>query len=354
MKTLFLSISAIALGATAAQAGGLDRSGQGIGVIFEGGGYVELSYGTVSPSVTGTFGGAVSSGDIAPTYAQFSLGVKTDINSKVSLALIMDQPWGASVSYPASAAPYPFAGTDAAVTSQAITAIGRYKFSDRLGVHAGLRLETLNGEATIPAAGYALDVTGGGGTGYLVGVSYEIPDIALRVALTYNSEVTQTLTGTEAVVVPASFDVTTPQSVNLDFQTGIAADTLLFGSVRWVDWSEFDISPPVYVGATGGPLVSYSNDVVTYSLGVGRKFSDSFSGSISLGYEAAQGGTASNLAPTDGYFSVQLGGKYTSGNMSISGGVRYVMLGDTTTETIAADFSGNTALGVGLKVGYSF
>ncbi len=354
MRRLLLSISALTLGASAAHAGGLDRSGQGIGVLFESGGFVELSYGMVSPNVTGTFGGAVSSGNMAPTYSQFSLGVKTDINSKLSVALVMDQPWGADVSYPTSAAPYPFAGTTASLTSQGLTAIGRYRFSDRVAAHAGVRFETLNGEASIPSLGYALDVTGDGGTGYLVGLSYEIPDIALRVALTYNSPVTQTLTGTEVSVVPASFDVTTPQSVNLDFQSGIAADTLLFGSIRWVDWSEFEISPPVYVGAAGGPLVSYDSDAVTYSLGVGRKFSDAFSGSISLGYEASKGGTASNLAPTDGYFSVQLGGKYTSGNMSISGGVRYVMLGDATTEVIGADFSGNSAIGVGIKVGYSF
>ena len=38
-------------------------------------------------------------------------------------------------------------------------------------------------------------------------------------------------------------DVDTPQSVQLDFQTGVAPKTLVFGYVRWVDWSEFSISP---------------------------------------------------------------------------------------------------------------
>ncbi len=354
MKHSLIFAAAITGIAGAAHAGGIERAGQNIGVLFEDGGYVELSYGMVNPSVSGTFGGAVSSGDMAPSYSQVSLGVKADINEKLSFAMVMDQPWGANVDYPASAAPYPFAGTTAEVSSQALTAVARYKLNDRFSLHAGLRQETVSGTASIPAAAYALDVTGGGGTGYLVGGAFEIPDIALRVALTYNSAIDQTLTGTEAGVIPTSFDVSTPQSVNLDFQSGIAADTLLFGSIRWVDWTAFDITPPVYLGATGSSLVSYTNDVTTYTLGVGRRFSDSFSGSVAVGYEAAQGGTASNLAPTDGYLSFQVGGKYTKGNMAISGGVRYVKLGDATTETIGAAFTGNNAIGVGVKVGYSF
>lgn len=51
---------------TAANAGGLDRSGQSIGAIFEDGRYVELSYGHVMPSVTGVFMGFADSGNIAP------------------------------------------------------------------------------------------------------------------------------------------------------------------------------------------------------------------------------------------------------------------------------------------------
>ena len=52
MKNLITAASILTLSATGALAGGLDRSGQGIGIIFEEGGFVELSYGNVSPSVT--------------------------------------------------------------------------------------------------------------------------------------------------------------------------------------------------------------------------------------------------------------------------------------------------------------
>ncbi len=352
MKNLFLTASVLAVSSMGAMAGGLDRSGQGIGIIFEQGGYVELSYGMVMPSVSGAFG-AISSGDMAPTYSQFSLGVKQDINEKISVAIILDQPFGANVDYATSPAVYPFSGTSAALSSQAVTAVARYKLSDRLSVHAGLRHQTMTGVVAIPLVAYTLDVTGSGGLGYVIGGAFEIPDIALRVSLSYNSAIGHTFTGTERGAA-VEFDSTTPQSVNLDFQSGIAADTLLFGSIRWVDWTSFDITPPGYAAVPGGSLVDYSNDVFTYTIGVGRKFSDSFSGSLALGYETATGDPGTNLAPTDGFFSVQLGGKYTMGDMNISGGIRYVILGDTTTETIGASFTDNSAIGIGLKVGYSF
>ncbi|GAB5436920.1 hypothetical protein [Falsiruegeria mediterranea] len=80
--------------------------------------------------------------------------------------------------------------------------------------------------------------------GYALGVAWERPDIAARVSLTYSSAMEHTLLESESlnppppvpagtlVTVPASSTIETPQSVNLDFQTGIAPDTLLFGSVR--------------------------------------------------------------------------------------------------------------------------
>lgn len=354
MKHLLVSTALVALGTSAAMAGGLDRSGQGIGTLFETGNYVELSYGMVQPTITGVLGGVLNSGDVGSDYSQFSIGVKTDVSDKLSFALIVDQPFGAAVDYTNADPGYAIMGNATAnVSSQAATILVRYKLSDRFSVHAGLRQQSISGDATIPGLGYALDVTGSSGTGYAVGGAFEIPDIALRAALTYNSEITHTMTGTEGGGA-TSFDLVTPDSINFDFQTGIAADTLLFGSIRWVNWSDFNISPPIYTVGFGGPLVSYSDDVVSYSLGIGRKFSDSFSGSIALGYEAATGTAASNLAPTDGRVSITVGGKYTMGDTEISAGVSYINLGDTTTETISAAFADNSALGVGVKVGFRF
>ena len=350
MKFVLSGLAALALSTVAAQAGGIDRSGQSISAIFEEGNYAELSFGFVQPTVEGTFthplAGALASGDVAPDYSQMGLAAKMDINAKVSLGLILDSPYGANVNY--DTAGYPLLGTSAEVKTSSISFIGRYKLNDAFSVHAGLRQVTASGFYD-PTGPYASTYSSGTDTGYLVGVAFEKPEIALRVALTYANETNFALDGTAGDAT-----ATMPQSVNLDFQSGIAANTLLFGSIRWADWSKATIDDTL-----AGNLVSYTRDTVTYSLGLGRKFNESFSGAVTLGYEAADGELASNLSPTDGYFSVGLGGSYTSGNMKISGGVRFIDIGDATTEPAGAFpggavFSGNTAVGVGVKVAFTF
>ncbi len=346
MKFVLSGLAALTLTTAAAHAGGIDRSGQSISAIFETGNYVELSYGIVQPTVEGTFAGVLDSGNVAPDYSLLGLATKMDINPKVSLGLIIDQPYGANVSY--DTAGYPLLGTSAEVKTTSLSFIGRYRINEAFSVHAGLRQVTASGFYD-PTGPYASTYSAGTDTGYLVGVAYEKPEIALRVALTYANATEFSLDGTAGDAT-----ATMPQSVNLDFQSGIAANTLLFGQIRWADWSEATIDDTL-----AGNLVSYDNDVMTYSLGVGRKFSDSFSGAVTLGYEAADGDLASNLSPTDGYFSVGVGGTYTRGNMKITGGVRFVDIGDATTEPSGpfpggAVFSGNTAVGLGLKVSFSF
>lgn len=352
MKSICISVLAMAATGGAAVAGGIDRSGQDVSVIFEQGTYVTLSFGSVNPTVSGLAGGIVSSGDMAPSYSQVSLGYRQSVGDRFDIALILDQPYGADVSYPTGTG-YPIAGTTAELNSSAITLLGQYAVSDRFSVLAGLRQQAVDGNVFI-TGGYTIDISDNSGVGYVLGAAYEIPDIAMRVAVIYNSPIEHDVTGTE-LGGPVSFTSTTPQSVNLTAQSGIAANTLLFGSVRWVDWTSFDITPPGYALLNGGAsLVDYDNDTYSYTLGVGRKFSDAFSGSVAVGYEKTIGDPVSNLGPTDGYFSVQVGGRYMMDNVTISGGLRYVKIGDATTKTIGGDFSGNSAIGVGVQIGVAY
>lgn len=340
-----------------AQAGGIDRSGQGISTLFEPGEIAEFSLGVVAPEVVGTVGGgALSSGDVTPVYSLFGFSYKRPLNDKFDLALVIDQPFGADIDY-ASGTGYPLAGSYATLRSVAVTGLGRYHLSERFSLHGGLRAQLITGEAAVSLVpGYTLDATSDLGIGYSVGASYEIPDIALRAVLTYNSEITHDVDSTETGPVPstAGFEMTTPQSVNLDFQTGIAQDTLLMASVRWVEWSEFEIRPPSYGFLTGLPIVAYEDDRIGYTIGIGRRFSPTWSGSVTLGYEETLGGLSSNLSPTDGYMSVAIGASYTKDNLKISGGLRYIKIGDATTAIVNGDFSGNEGLAAGLKVSYTF
>ncbi len=325
---------AVSLTASAAHAGGVDRSGQDIGFIFEKGGYVALSYGSVKPTVEATSG---FYGDIAVDYSSTSLAFKMDLNDKLSLGLLMDQPYGADIAYPAPVS----AGAE--LNTSAITALARYKLNDAFSVHGGLSYTAIDGTYDAAGPGGVTTINRSTDVGYALGASWEKSEIAARVALTYFS-------GSNLVDPTSDSSFNAPQAVNLDFQTGVAANTLVFGSLRWADWTETAIN------VDGSDVVTYDEDTVTYSLGVGRKFNDNWSGAVTVGYEAAQGTEASKLAPTDGSMSLGLGITYTMDNIKITGGMRFVKLGDTFTTglPVGNTWADNTATAAGVEIAYTF
>ncbi len=380
MGRILISASILAIGAGAAHAGGIDRSGQGIGALFEKGNYAELSFGAINPSVEGTDVLGFPTKNVTGNYNQFGFAVKQDINDQLSYAIIFDQPFGADISYPTLAAggSAMLGGTIAKTTETALTTILRYKFDDRISVYGGLRGQHASGHVRLSGAaysilsGYNVTLDDDIGIGYTVGAAYEIPDIALRVSLTYNSKVKhkldtiETFQGVLAGLSGASVTtVETPQSVNLDFQSGVAKDTLVFGQIRWADWSEFDIDPIALTKATnggvfvkGGGLVDL-DDSITYSIGVGHKFTDTWSGALSFSYENKGDPLVSPLAPTNGRFGVGLAAIYNHDNIKVTTGVNYVKLGDAQPETgtpdvARANMTGNTAVAVGVRVGFTF
>ena len=105
MKFFGLAATLLSASATMAAAGGLERSTFNSALLFEDGDYVELSFGGASSSVSGTLG-PFASGDMAKSYVSLGFGYKQQLNDTWSLALIIDEPVGADVAYPAAAA-YP-------------------------------------------------------------------------------------------------------------------------------------------------------------------------------------------------------------------------------------------------------
>lgn len=365
MKRILLGATALTMTALPALAGGLDRSGQSVGVLFEEGNYVELSYGRIMPSVSGNdaaiFGGGAT-GSVAANHSLPGFAYKRDINDKLSFAVIYDNAYGADIAYDATS--IAFSGTAVTVESEGLTGLLRYKFDDSWSAHGGLRISrasadvTLSGAAYGSVSGYNAALSTDVAPGFVIGGSWERPDIAARVSLTYFSKVkhsfdtVESLSGT--VLASGTTDVETPQAVNLDFQTGIMADTLLFGSVRWADWSEFKVDPTWFTAATGSGLVDLE-DSWTYTLGVGRKFTENWSGSVFVTYEPkGSSSLVSPLAPTNGYKGIGIGAIYTQDNMKVTMGARYMKIGDAsaeTADTARASFTDSDAVAVGVKVG---
>jgi len=359
---------ALCLCASNASAGGIDRNGQPISFIFEKGSYLELSFGAISTQMSGADlsvpGGAT--GNVAKPIIPLAFSIKTDVTDKLSFGVLIDQPFGAEIEYgPGSVM---FGGTNAKAEISAVTAMMRYKFSDRLSVHGGLRAQTGTADITLTGAayqalsGYKAVLSRDTGFGYVAGVAYEIPEYFLRVALTYNSEIkhefetVETLGGVAVSTAPSQ--AVTPQSVNLDFQSGVAPDTFVFGGARWVEWSAIQFDPPFLFAQTGQGLVTFE-DTISYSLGVGRQFSENWTGLFSVYYEKEGDHFVSPLMPSNGYVGAALAAVYSKNKMRITAGVNYTKLGDATPEgglpgVALADFSGNDVIGFGVKLGYSF
>lgn len=385
MKFAITGIAALLAGTTQLLAGGIERAPQSLGILFEEGNYAELSFGGADPTVEGTDSGLppipgiptgippLATGDVANGYGFVGLGYKHQFDQNLSAALIVEQPFGADVTYTpfAEGGSSMLGGTRARVDSTTFTALLRYKLANNVSVHGGIRGSRADAAVTLdgfayggppPAgvSGYNVQLDQSWGAGYVIGAAYELPAIAARVSLTYNSKITHDFDTVErlggAIIGESTTTVDTPESVTLEAQTGIAEDTLLFGSVRWVNWSEFLVDPAVFTGLTGGGLVALE-DTTTYTIGVGRRFTDTWSGSASFIYEPENDDLVSPLAPTNGRKGITLAAIYTMDAIKITTGVNYSRLGDArpqTRDTERAQMEDSDIWGIGVRIGYSF
>ena len=374
-RHLLLAGTAFIVLPSAVVAAGIERSAPSTRVLFEEGSYAEFSFSTVSPTLEGNGGDATplggppfaapnGTGDLFDSYQTFSASYKADVDDRLSFAVIVGDPWGVDTNYPVIDASI-YSGTTANLDSFEATGILAYDVTDRVKVYGGVRAQALEADASLPfigaaAGGYTVNADRDWSLGYMFGAAYEIPDYAMRVALTYYSKVSHELDTQEVIPLLAtlndSVEIDTPQSVSLEFQTGVAENTLLFGSVRWVDWSEFDIAPTLFSSPTvvGQPLVDYQEDWTTYTLGIGHRFSDTWSGAIQVSHEPDAGYVPlTTLGPVDGRTSVGIAATYTQGNMEFTGGVTYAWLGETQ-NFASTEFEDGDAIGFGIRVGYSF
>ncbi|NIZ08872.1 OmpP1/FadL family transporter [Pseudooceanicola sp. HF7] len=356
------------LAAAPALAGGIERTTQSAMVLYERGNKLSFSFGTVNPTVSGTTYAvgpfaAQGTGNVSDRFNLPAMSLKMDINDQLSFALIYDEPFGASVYYDASNAV--LGATAAESNTKAVTALAKYQFDKNLSAFGGLRIQRSGGMTHLGGAAYGpldgYDVTFGDdvGYGYVLGAAYEIPEMAMRVALTYNSAIDHSYDTVENINPGATTQTEskTPSSWNLEFQTGVAPGTLLMGSIRYVKHSQFKLYPQTFTALANRSLVNLE-DTTTYRLGVGRQLNDQLSGSVMVTYEPEGDPLVSPLAPRTGMKGITFGLAYkASDQVEISGGVSYMMLGDATpatSGTARADFSDNSYTAVGMKVSYSF
>lgn len=272
-------------------------------------------------------------------------------------------------------------GTKVEVRSESVTGLLGMKFgqNNEFQVYGGpvaQRLKAdvkLRGSAYSTATGYDLTVNPDTDYGWIAGIQYSKPEIALKAALTYRSEIDHSLKAAESLPLAAltgrddiqtnNMEITTPESVNFNFQTGINPTTLATAKVRWVPWSDFAITPPLYNTASkvsypkGLNLVDYNDDQWMVELGLGKRLSPNLAVSGTVGWDSGAGNPTTSLGPIEGYYSVGAGAKYNlDKNWAISAGGKYLMFGDAKgkvpTGNIVSNFEDNDGFALGVQLSY--
>ncbi|MGF2684372.1 OmpP1/FadL family transporter [Acinetobacter johnsonii] len=379
LNKIYSAILLSTLPLTPALAAGLDRSGQSIAAFLQLGNYAEAGISILDPTVKGKDLIKNNVSDMAEDYYFPSAAIKVQATEQISLGLLYDQPFGADAMYNLEQSMFTngIEATKVEVETHNLTALIGYQPTENWNFYAGPVWQTveadisLRGQAYISPkdptkvlSGYDIKIHEEEAFGWLAGFAYQIPEIALKTSVTYRSEIKHKAKSVEThklmpmLNVESQLDAITPQSVNIDFQTGVAANTLAFANIRWVHWDQFAVTPKFLNSASGNNLIDYSDDQWSATVGVGHKFNSQWSGSASVGYDSGAGNPVTTLGPTEGYWSVGLGGQYSPAeNYFIQAGVKYFWLGDAHAQTggnIVGEFTDNYALGYGLKIGYRF
>lgn len=404
LNKIYSAILLSTLPLTPAFAAGLDRSGQSISVFLQPGNYAEAGISVLDPEVQGKDNAGNKVSDMAEDYYFPTAAIKIQATDKISLGLLYDQPFGADSQYAPESNAFAtvntntgvLEGTSVEVKTNSITALIGYQPNENWNVYAGPVYQSVKAKVSLRGTayrgpqvlgGYDIDLKESEAYGWLAGFAYSIPEIALKAAVTYRSEIKHELDTTEtfgfgtdgALYIPGltgtllgkpviptyhKAEITTPQSVNIDLQSGIAKNTLAFANIRWVHWDQFAVKPAYLSQLTGAltgkqqNLVDYSDDQWSANVGLGHKFNVKWSGSAAVGYDSGAGNPVTTLGPTEGYWSVGLGGQYSPAeNYFIQAGVKYFWLGDAQAQTggeVKGSFEDNHALGYGMKIGYRF
>ena len=354
MKRILISLPMLAF-AGGVSAGGWEASKLDTAFMYKEGGYGELSYGSLDYNIKATATNGVA-----------NVVDKKTAKAQTRTAGSFKMDYGPAAP-PTGATFVPDA--DAILNSTSL--IAKYNVSESLGLLLGVTQNNLQ-KTQIKTQMGTYDVKAKSTMGSVYGIVYEQPEIALRVELLMqpkstikaNSSYTESGGGDfyanaasagASVANVTSFTTTLsrPETVTLNFQSGVATDTLLYGSIHKASWKSAQI-----IAATGNPFSAVSSDftdTTTFSLGVGRKISDSLSLTSAYTSEAGSGKTGTSLfTQTNGYQGISIGARYTVEKMTISCGYSYNQVGDVTIGGTQAIYKSNNVSAIGLKVGFNF
>jgi hypothetical protein len=251
--------------------------------------------------------------------------------------------------------------------------LARYEMDENYSIFGGFNRYSLSeGSVTTLAAHYIVETTSSAVS--LIGGAYEMPDIALRVEAIYqpNKRVDVPTSSSLSALIPttpvANAYYTVPETLTLNFQSGIAEGTLLYGTIHQAKWGGAQIDIPAnpnginpFTGAADAAVSAVGSDFADrthYTLGIGRKISDNLALSISYGTESGSGPTNDDpFTFRNGSDTYSISARYSMDKLTVSAGYTYTNAGDVKIihpTTLTADYTDNNVSGFGIKLGYTF
>ncbi|WP_111894458.1 OmpP1/FadL family transporter [Acinetobacter sp. MB5] len=379
--------------ATQANAAGLERAPQSVDALFESGTYAEVGYAYISPDISGhdiATGGQPSHtiSNMAKDFESFNYAVKVDLSDKFKLAVMYDEPFGAKVEFKGEnnfvddSRQGEDRNTRVTVKSKNITTLLGYNINKNVMIYGGPALQELSADVHLrgvaygAGAGYDNRFSSGIDVGWVAGISYAKPEYGILASLTYRSEIHHKMNIEENMPLADLLNldyahsnkgkVTTPESFNLNLQTGINSTTAVFAKIRYIPWGSFEYRPPVLDHTTqvalgsnqGLPLLNYSKDQTSVELGVGKKLSPKLTLAVSGLWDSGAGNPVTTLGPVEGYWGAGLAAKYNiTEHLALSLGGRYLWFGNAKGNVpdgqIVGEFSGNTGYVLGMKLSYN-
>ena len=359
LTTLMVTLTVIP---AMAISGGMERTALPTAFMFETGGYADFTYSNRNYDVTDNFFAPTSSmyGDVSGA----SISVKFDVNETIAVGVTQYNQAGISLNYQGAGSQIPgfnAVGPMVDLEIDALAVMGKYAVGENFSVLGGVK-RTSVADATadifkLSGATSAATATGTSENSYIAGVAYERKDIALRVEYIVEQDVTFELATTGGLLGAATANTTgsIPDYQTINFQSGVAEDTLIFGSIRKADWSNHQIA--VAPQTQAAPTSSFS-DSTTYSIGLGRRISDELSVSASYSFEDASEATGTSLlSTTDGYDTIGVSARYKiNSEMELSGGLARTNVGDKTITAsgLSGAFTDNSVTSFGFKLAFRF
>lgn len=302
-----------------AYAGGFDNSGRPFDIIFGDDSAWLLNVKYIHPLIDLSVRRELGQGpsmpkveidEIVSDYEDVLIGLRWHASDRVNCAMQWEQPFRFHTSYPDDSLSYQSDSGDAAsqvpapidseYSSQSITIGCRigvhftheadsFSFS-RLSLIAGPKYQVIDGRFSSDLTSYDLgdqdnyraQLNGSNEWAYLLGLAYEIPELAFRLSIFFHNQVEHRLTGEVYAPAPdlssllsASLraKTVTPKALNVGLQSGIADNWLAFVNLRWGDWSSVD-EIEVQAGNLSQQLSLFANDTLNYEIGLAVRMND--------------------------------------------------------------------------------